>query len=160
MNHRVKSLLIIAHTPSINTVAMAEAILEGAQNEAIENVDVELASPFDCDSERVLASDGLILFTTENFGYMSGALKDFFERVYYPCLADPKRNEAKPFAVAIKAGLDGTGSEISVNKITSGLNWRPVQPVAIFKGDFDPSFVDKCRDLGLTIAASLDAEII
>jgi len=81
MSHRRKTLLIIAHTPSPNTVEMAKAILTGAQNEVIENVEPKLVSPFDCDSEMVLKSDGLILFTTENFGYMSGALKDFFERV-------------------------------------------------------------------------------
>ena len=139
---------------------MAEAILEGAQNDVIENVSAKLVSPFDCNSEMVLASDALILFTTENFGYMSGALKDLFERVYYPCLTDSKRNEAKPFALIIKAGLDGTGTEISVNKIATGLKWRQVQGATICKGDFEQRFVGKCRHTGLTIAASLDAGII
>ncbi len=160
MTHRPKSLLIVAHTPSPNTVEMANAILAGAQNEVIENVEAKLLSPFDCDSEMVLRSDALILFTTENFGYMSGALKDFFERIYYPCLADAKRNDAKPFAVIVKAGLDGTGTEISISKITTGLKWRQVQGATICKGDFEPRFVDKCRHQGLTIAASLDAGII
>jgi len=160
MSHRRKTLLIIAHTPSPNTVEMAKAILTGAQNEVIENVEPKLVSPFDCDSEMVLKSDGLILFTTENFGYMSGALKDFFERVYYPCLAAPKRNDAKPFALIIRAGLDGIGAKTSVGKIATGLNWRQVQAATICKGEFRQHFVDKCRHLGLTIAASLDAGII
>lgn len=160
MTYQAKSLLIIAHTPSPNTIEMANAILEGAQDQVIDSVDATLVSPFDCDSEMVLASDALILFTTENFGYMSGALKDFFERVYYPCLDDSKRNDAKPFAVIIKAGLDGTGTRISVDKITTGLRWRLVQEASIFKGNFETRFVDKCRHLGLTVAASLDAGII
>jgi len=78
MAQQPKSLLIIAHTPSPNTIEMAEAILAGANDSSIEDVTVKLRSPFDCDSEAVLQSDALILFTTENFGYMSGALKDFF----------------------------------------------------------------------------------
>jgi len=160
MSHSVKSLLIIAHTPSPNTVAMAEAILAGAQDELVENLDAKLVSPFDCDSEMVLASDALILFTTENFGYMSGALKDFFERIYYPCLADSKRNDAKPFAVMIKAGLDGTGTQVSVSKIITGLNWKPIQDTIICKGNFESNFIEQCQNLGLTIAASLDAGII
>ena len=160
MTQQPKSLLIIAHTPSPNTIKMAEAILTGANDNAINNVTVKLTSPFDCDSEAVLQSDALILFTPENFGYMSGALKDFFERVYYPCLSDSKRNDAKPFALLIKAGLDGTGTDISVGKITAGLKWRQVQPTIICKGDFEPGFVEQCREIGLTIAASLEAEII
>jgi multimeric flavodoxin WrbA len=160
MNSGTKSIIIVAHTPSPNTVAMAAAILEGAQDDVIDNVETTIVSPFDCDSERVLASDCLILFTTENFGYMSGALKDFFERVYYPCLADPQRNDAKPFSVVIKAGLDGTGTEVSVGKITTGLKWRTVQETTICKGDYEPKFLEQCRNLGLTIAASLDAGII
>ncbi len=73
-----KQLLIVAHTPSPNTEKLAKALLEGAQDNAISEVSTRLKSPFDCDAEQVLASDALILFTTENFGYMSGALKDFF----------------------------------------------------------------------------------
>jgi multimeric flavodoxin WrbA len=160
MTHQPKSLLIIAHTPSPNCVAMAEAILAGATDIAVDNVTVKLRPPFDCDSEAVLQSDALILFTPENFGYMSGALKDFFERVYYPCLSDSKCNDAKPFALVIKAGLDGTGTDISVGKITSGLKWRQVQPTIICKGDFESGFIEQCREIGLTIAASLEADII
>ena len=160
MSTKHKSLLIIAHTPSPNTKLMANALLEGANNNVVEDVSVTLVSPLECDSEMVLQSDGLILFTTENFGYMSGLLKDFFERVYYPCLNEPKRNEAKPFALVIKAGLDGTGTQTSVSKITKGLNWRQVQETTLCKGEFKQSFVDRCRHLGLTIAASIDAEII
>lgn len=155
-----RSLLIIAHAPSPNTITMAEAILDGATDSAVEGVTASLVSPFDCDTEMVLQSNALILFTTENFGYMSGALKDLFERVYYPCLDDPKRNDAKPFALIIKAGLDGTGTELSVGKITTGLKWRPVQATTVCKGDFEKEFISQCRDIGLTLAASLEADII
>jgi multimeric flavodoxin WrbA len=160
MSNYIKSLLIVAHTPSENTRGLATAILEGAQNQAVKDVNTKLISPFECDSEMVLNCDALILFTTENFGYMSGALKDFFERVYYPCLDAPKRNEAKPFALVIRAGLDGNGADTSIKKIVTGLKWRQVQEATIFKGTYDTSFEDSCRQLGLTIAASIEAGII
>lgn len=155
-----KELLIVSHAPSDNTKALVAALLDGAQDEAVENVSARSLSPFDCDAEAVLVADALILFTTENFGYMSGALKDFFERVYYPCLEDPPRNEGKPFALVIRAGLDGTGTDIAVHKITTGLKWREIQDVLLCKGDYKSAFVDQCREYGLTIAASLDNDLI
>ena len=160
MKSNKRTLLIIAHSPSPNTQAMVNAIHQGATTPDVESVEVKLSSPFDCNSEIILNSDALILFTTENFGYMSGALKDFFDRNYYPCLAEPKRNDAKPFSLVIKAGLDGTGTDIAVSKIIKGLKWRAVQPTCIFKGEYQSVFLEQCNELGLTMATSLDAKII
>ena len=154
-----RQLLIVAHMPSPNTRALAMALLSGAQNPEIENITSALVSPFDCDAEMVLASDALILFTTENFGYMSGALKDFFERIYYPCLEHPEKNESMPFALVIRAGLDGTGTHIAVHKITAGLKWREVHETLVCKGDYHEEFVAQCETLGMTIAAGLDNDI-
>lgn len=160
MSQQKKQLLIVAHCPSNNTKAMGKALLAGAQHHDIINVTSELKSPFDCSAEDVLKSNALILFTTENFGYMSGALKDFFERVYYPCLEDDKRNEAKPFALVVRAGLDGTGSTRSVNNITAGLKWHEIQAVTLCKGDYETSFLIQCNEIGMTVAASLDNDLI
>ena len=82
----MKRLLIVAHAPSPNTLRLRDAVAEGARNPDIEGVDVEVLSPFDTGPEQVLAAQAVILGTTENLGYMSGALKDFFDRNYYPCL--------------------------------------------------------------------------
>ncbi len=155
----IKNLLIIAHTPSENTKALAKALESGARHQDIDHVNTRLCSPFDCNAEAVLNSDGIILFTTENFGYMSGALKDFFERIYYPCLDQSKLNDGKPFALVIRAGLDGTGTDIAVHKITTGLKWKEVQPLTLCKGDFDDAFIAQCENLGLTFAAGLDNNI-
>ena len=154
-----KSLLIVAHTPSSKTKELASAVLSGSQSDEILNVDVQLRSPFDCDSSDVLSSDAIILFTTENFGYMSGALKDFFERIYYPCLEQTDRNESKPFSLIIRAGLDGTGTNTSVHSITQGLKWREVQPTLLCKGDFQNKFIEECYQHGMTMAAGLDNNI-
>jgi len=141
-------------------MAMGEALLAGAKAPEIESVNVTLKSPFDCDANDVLQSNAIILFTTENFGYMSGALKDFFERIYYPCLEDSQRNDAKPFALVIKAGLDGTGSTRSVHNITTGLKWREIQAVTLCKGEYKPFFLDQCSELSMTIAAQLDNDLL
>lgn len=155
----MKKLLIVAHTPSKNTQDLANAVLEGTQHADINNVEAQLLSPFSCDAELTLDQDGIILFTTENFGYMSGALKDFFERIYYPCLEQPSRNDSKPFSLFIRAGLDGTGTDIAVHKITSGLKWREVQPTLLCKGDHTTEFRQQCYEYGMTMAAGLDNEI-
>ena len=91
---------------------------------------------------------------------MSGALKDFFERIYYPCLEQKNLNEAKPYALVIRAGQDGTGTNAAVHKITTGLKWREVHEPLICKGSYAPQFASQCYELSLTIAAQLDNQLI
>ena len=81
-----KRLLIVAHAPSRNTERLRDAVVAGARAPEIENVDVEAMNPFAATPNDVLAAQAVILGTTENLGYMSGALKDFFDRCYYPLL--------------------------------------------------------------------------
>ncbi|MEO0367818.1 MAG: flavodoxin family protein [Pseudomonadota bacterium] len=155
-----KQLLIVGHAPSPNTKHLCEALLEGAQSTEIEAVTSRWLSPFDCDASQVLGADALVVFTTENFGYMNGALKDWFERVYYPCLEQPKLNDGKPYALVVKAGNDGQGAIQSVQRIINGLKWKEAMPVTLCQGEFKQQFSADCHTLGLTIAASLDADII
>jgi multimeric flavodoxin WrbA len=79
----MKTLLIVAHAPSENTQLMVEATLKGAQHSDIEQVKTSWIPSLESTPEDVLACDAIILGATENFGYMSGALKDFFDRCYY-----------------------------------------------------------------------------
>ena len=80
----MKKLLIVANMPSANTRLLADAVLRGASHPDVEGVTPVLRSPLETDAEDVLSSDGIIIGTTENFAYMSGLIKDFFERIYYP----------------------------------------------------------------------------
>jgi len=153
---RSKNLLIVCNTPSDNTQALASAALAGAQHESIENTRVTLKTPLDASHEDVLNSDGILLGTTENFGYMSGLMKDFFERIYYPCL---ELTQGKPYALYIRAGNDGQGTKIAVEKIITGLRWKAVQPALILQGDYKGEFVDQISELGMLIAAGLDNDI-
>ena len=154
---RKKKLLIVSHAPSLNTRTLRDAVAQGAGHEDIENVEVTVLAPLDAGPDDVLACDAIILGTTENLGYMSGALKDFFDRSYYPCL---EKTQGLPFAYYIRAGHDGTGTRRAVESITTGLKWRLVQEPLICRGEFQKEFVDQCEKLGLSIAASLEAGII
>jgi len=106
-----KRLLVVAHAPSPNTRAMLDAVVEGAGSPDIEGVKVDARSPFDTAPEHVLGAGAIILGTTENLGYMSGALKDFFDRIYYPCLEE---TQGLAYALYIRAGHDGTGTRRAV----------------------------------------------
>ena len=152
-----RQLLIVAHNPSPNTQKLVAATLRGARHPDIEGVEVRHLPPLEAVADDVLGADAIILGTTENFGYMSGALKDFFDRIYYPCL---EHTEAMPFATWIRAGLDGTGTKVAIGKITSGLKWKAVQEPLILHGEYRTEFEDQCEELGMLMAASLESGII
>ncbi len=151
-----KRLLIVGHVPSPNTQRLRDAVEAGARHEDISGIDVIARSPFETMPEDVLAAQAVILGTTENLGYMSGALKDFFDRIYYPCLEE---KQGLPYALYIRAGLDGTGTRRGVETIVTGLRWRAVQDPLICKGDWSEDFVDECEELGTLVAAGLDAGV-
>ena len=152
-----KHLLIVAHDPSPNTQRLVNATMRGATHADIAGVETKHIPPLQANADDVLWADAIILGTTENFGYMSGALKDFFDRIYYPCL---DHTEALPFAAYIRAGLDGSGTKIAIGKITTGLKWKPVQETMILHGDYRREFETQCEELGMLMAASLEAGII
>lgn len=151
-----KTLLIVAHAPSVNTHALAEAALRGARHPDLASINARHILPLAAQADDVLACDAILLGTTENFGYMSGALKDFFDRIYYPCL---EHTEALPFASYVRAGLDGTGTINAIGKITTGLKWKQVQETLLFHGAFQDEFIDQVEALGQSMAAGLDAGI-
>jgi hypothetical protein len=152
-----KRLLLVAHAPSPNTRKLAEAVLRGAGHPDLANIETLWRPPLEATPEDVLAADAIILGTTENLGYMSGALKDFFDRCYYPVL---ELKQGLPCAVYIRAGLDGTGTRRAVESIVTGLRWNWVQPPLILKGDWQPEFVEQAEELGLYMAAGLDSGVI
>jgi len=152
----VKRLLVVAHVPSENTARLRDAVVEGARSPEIAGVETRALTPFEAGPEDVLAADGIILGTTENLGYMSGALKDFFDRSYYGVI---EKTEGLPYCLYIRAGHDGTGTRRGVETIVTGLRWRAVQEPLVCHGDWQERFVDDCRDLGMAMAAGLEAGI-
>jgi multimeric flavodoxin WrbA len=151
-----KHLLIVYHSQSGTTERMAEAVIRGARHEDVDGVTVRVRTALEADADDVLWSDALILGTPENFGYMSGALKYFLDRVYYPCL---EKVEGRPWALFVRAGNDGTGAVTSVQRIVAGLALKEIQPPLVIAGEFDEARLAECEELGTTVAAGLEAGV-
>ncbi|MCZ6742226.1 MAG: flavodoxin family protein [Alphaproteobacteria bacterium] len=151
-----KHLLVVAHVPSANTRRLAEAVLRGARNPDIDGVAVRHVPPLEAGPADVLGADALVLGTTETLGYMSGALKDFFDRIYYPCL---DQAQGLPYALYVRAGHDGTGTRRAVETIVTGLRWRVVREPLICRGDWQETFLGEGEELGMFMAAGLEAGI-
>ena len=99
----------------------------------------------------------VVLCTPARFGYMSGALKDFFERIYQPCV---DHTVGLPYALVIKGDTDVEGAVASVERIVAGLRWRPVVPPVRVVGVLSSAGLAAATEAGATVAASLDAGII
>ncbi len=132
--------------------ALHDAVVEGAKLGQGTSVEVISKAAFDADAGNVLVADAIIIGTTENFGYMSGGIKDFFERIYYPVL---EQKQGLPAAVFIKGGHDGTGARKSIEPILTGLRWKQVQEPVVMRGEFQPQWIEDMRDLGAAMAAGL-----
>lgn len=152
----MKTLLIISHAPSTNTRQLQQALVEGAENEAVTELRCRVQTPFETTASQLRSADGLLFFTPENFGYMSGALKDLFDRTYYQLL---DTTAGKPYALAIRAGSDGTGTRRSVEAILTGLAWKAALPAEIFCGSFDSHFTERAREYAQTFAVGLECGI-
>jgi multimeric flavodoxin WrbA len=149
-----KHLLIIYHTQSGNTGQMARAVMRGCQEEA--EVETRLLSAFDAVLDDLRWADGLLFGTPENFGTMSGALKDFFDRTYYP--AEPYQLNL-PYALFISAGNDGSGAVRDIDRIAKGYPLRKISEPVIAKGDINQQHLEQCEEFGLAMAAGLSLGI-
>lgn len=152
----MKRLLIVTHAPSPNTLRLRDAAIDGAREGGGDTVEILSKPALEAGPEDVLQADGILFGTTENLGYMSGALKDFFDRTYYAVLEE---KQGLPYALYIRAGMDGTGTRRAVESIATGLRWKAMRDPLICRGDWQDSFVDDCSELGMLAAAGLDAGI-
>lgn len=152
----MKHLLVVHHSATGGTRQLAEAVLAGARDPEVTGVQILNLPAFAASVDDVLAADGILLGTPENFGYMSGALKDFFDRIYHPCL---ERTAGLPCGLFIRAGNDGRGAEQAVTRIVTGLRWRQVAPTVIARGPLEEAALAAARELGQTLAMGLAAGI-
>ena len=149
-----KHLLIIYHSQSGNTGQMAKAVNRGSQGE--ETVETRLLRAFDAGLDDLRWADGLLFGTPENFGSMSGALKDFFDRTYYP--AEPYQLNL-PYALFISAGNDGSGAVRDIDRIAKGYPLRKISEPLIANGDINQQHLEQCEEFGLAMAAGLSIGI-
>jgi multimeric flavodoxin WrbA len=140
-------ILVVYHTQTGHTEEMAIAVAEGAAG--FENTAVTVKRAGDATVEDLLDCDGVAIGTPENFGYMSGAMKDFFDRTFYPAQGKIFK---KPYVLFISAGNDGTGALNSVDRIARGYPLKRVFDPVIAKGEVTDDILDRCRELGQTLA--------
>jgi multimeric flavodoxin WrbA len=162
----VKTLLIVFHSLTGGTQAMAEAAARGASDEP--EVEVRRVSASAAQPDDVLAADGYIFATPENLAAMAGLMKDFFDRTYYPVL---DRINGRPYAVLVCAGSDGENAARQIARIATGWRLRAVAEPVIVRVNaqtpeailapkhIDPFEISRCSDMGAALAGGLAAGI-
>lgn len=150
----MRTLLIVHHTQSGRTGRLAAAVQRGAAQAA--GVGIVAKRAFDATIDDLLGCDGLLLGTPENFGFMSGALKDFFDRTYYPAEG---KTLGLPYAVFVSAGNDGRGAIRQIERIATGYGWKRVAEPLIVRGEIADNDLARAEELGATFAAGLELGI-
>jgi len=131
---------------------MLEAALAGARDQAIEDVEVVVRPALVACAVEVLEAHAYLLGPPANIGYISGALKHFFDTIYYPCL---EATRGRPFAAYVHSNLDAAGAVRAIETITTGLGWQPVAPPLVVSGALSGADRAALSELGGTIAATL-----
>ena len=152
----MKHLLIVFHSKTGNTRQLADAVIDGASSDDVGGVEVRVLRAADAGPEDLLWADGLLLGTPENFGYLSGALKDFLDRTFYEVEG---KLTPLPYAMFVSAGNDGTGAARAMERIANGYPFLAVQAPLIARGTPTPEDLDSCRELGQAMAMGLEMGI-
>ena len=159
-------LLVVYHTMTGGTRQMADAARRGAEVEP--DVRVTMLRADAAGPDDVLAADGYVFATPENLASMSGLMKDFFDRTYYPAL---ERLAGRPYAALVCAGSDGQGAVRQIERIALGWRLKPIAPATIVITHaqtpeailrpkvIEPADVQRCEDVGAALAAGLSLGI-
>ena len=145
-------LLIVHHSPTPNLRAILDAVVAGARHEDIEDVDVVVREALSTTVDDVLEADGYVIGTSANFGYISGAVKHFFDVTFD---AASEQTRGRPFGYYVHGRSDTSGAERAMESITTGLGWQKVVDPLCFLGQPDDAHLAAAADLGATVAAGL-----
>jgi len=152
----MRRLLVVHHTPSPALQEMFEAAVSGARTDEIagngQGVEVVVRPALTAAAVDVLEADGYLLGTPANIGYMSGALKHFFDSIYYPCLEATRR---RPYGLYVHGASDTGGAVRAVESIATGLQWRQVRPPVCVTGAPGRPDLEACWELGALLAAEI-----
>ncbi len=151
-----RHLLVVFHSRTGSTQSLCDAAVGAAAAAAGDEVTIRVLGAFSAGPDDVVWADGLLLVSPANFGYMSGALKDFFERVYYPS----EETTGLPYALVVKGDTDVDGAVSSVERIAMGLRWRRVLPPVTVVGAITPPDMERAAEQGATLAAGMAAGIL
>jgi multimeric flavodoxin WrbA len=130
---------------------MLRAVCDGVAR-AEEPIELRSKTALTAGVQDLLWAEALLIGTPEHFGYMSGAVKDFMDRTFYPVEG---KVDGLPYAVFVSAGNDGTGAVSSIERIALGYKWKRVAEPVIARGELRDEDLERCRELGQTMAAGL-----
>lgn len=152
----MKHLLIVYHSQTCRTEALAHAVWRGACAPEIDDVETRLVRAGDAGLDELLWADGVIFGSPENFGYLSGGMKDFLDRTFYPAqgLVD-----GMPYTAFVSAGNDGTGAIRALRRIASGYPLKEIGEPLIARGELRAEDLRAATELGMTVAAGLELGI-
>ena len=148
-------LLIYGGHAGGRLATMTEAVREGIATMSSE-IELRAVAALESGIDDLLWAEALLIGTPEHFGYMSGAVKDFFDRTFYPAEG---KVDGLPYAIYVSAGNDGTGAVSSIERIAIGYKWKRVAEPLIVRGAPTDSALMQCQELGQTVAAGLSAGI-
>ena len=148
----VPRLLVVHHTPSPSVHEMVGAVVDGTGADGLEDVEVTTAAALSCTASDVLEADGYVLVAPANLGTMAGALKHFFDTIYYPCL---DQTRGRSFGCAVHGNNDVDGALRDIDKIVTGLAWTQAAEHVRVIDSVDSEARDACWNLGATVAATL-----
>lgn len=146
------TLLIVHHSPTPLLQEVLARVLDGARDPAIEGVDVRVVDALDATTGDLTSADAILLGTSANFGYISGALKHFFDTTFREASETTK---GLPFSYWIRGGFDTTGAENAMNSITTGYGWELAAEPVVFVGELSDSRAAALTNLGGTLAATV-----
>lgn len=146
------SVLLVHHTTSPNLELLREAMDSALKYEGLEEVSVTMVPALGATVSHVLAADAYVILTPANFGYMSGAVKHFFDTVYYPCGQATAR---RPYGMVVHGNNDTTGAVSSIGRIAEGLGWVLAAAPAEIIGEVDTAACDAAGEVAATVAAQL-----
>lgn len=164
----MKRLLIIWTSTTFGTARMVESAVRGAVEAAGSEVEIDIEHARDATPEKVLAADGYLFATPEHLASMAGLMKDFFDRIYYPCL---DRISGRPYSLMVCAGSDGQGTVKQVERIATGLRLKRIaDPLVVITNAQTPEAIlarktltaadqKRCSDRGAALAAGMAAGV-
>lgn len=146
------TLLVVHHSPTPLLQEVLSHVLEGANDPALEGVDVKVVEALDATIDDLTSADAILLGTSANFGYISGALKHFFDTTFREA---QEATKGLPFSYWIRGGFDTTGAENAMKTITTGYKWELTAEPVVFVGSLDDDIPDRLVNLGGTMAAQI-----
>lgn len=145
-----RRVLVVHHTVSISTAAVHEAVLAGLQIDELADLEVSSLPALTAGAHDTLTASGVVLLCPVNIGYLAGAMKHYFDQVYYPCL---EATRALPYAAVLHSNSDAAGALRALEGITTGMQWRPVADPLVVSGDPDAGVRAQISELASTLGA-------